>query len=87
MLAVLAHEPCAAGALPGDVVAVSSILALAHHGTVFTKETQRASLCTVESSPPRGAFALSVVGAAVGSVVTVACMDAVWSPVGRWARL
>lgn len=38
---MLPHEPGAAGALPGDVVAVSSILALAYQRTVFPVKPQR----------------------------------------------
>lgn len=41
------------------------------------------TLCAVETGPSWGALAFSIISAAVGSVVAVACVDAVGSPLNR----
>lgn len=82
LLTVQSHESCAAGTLSGDVVAVSSVLALAYQRTVLAIKAQRASLSTVEPRPSGSAFTFPIVGAAEGSVVAVAGVDAVRTPVG-----
>lgn len=87
LLAVLPHEPGAAGALPRDVVAVGSVLALAYQRTVFPVKPQGTALRAVEPRPARSALAFPVVGAAEGPVVAVARVDAVRAPVGGWTRL
>lgn len=87
VLAVPPHEARPARALPADVVAVGSVLALADQGTVLPEKPQGTPLCAVKASPARGALALPIVGTAESSIVAVARVDAVWSPVGRWARL
>lgn len=43
------------------------------------------TLCAVEAGPARSALALSVIGAAQGSVVAVTRVDAVRAPVARGA--
>lgn len=87
LFTMLAHEPRAAGTLPGDVVAVSSVLTLAYQRTVFSIKPQRTSLGAVESCPAGSALTLPVVGAAEGPVVTAARVDAVGAPVGGWTGL
>lgn len=42
------------------------------------------TLCAVEARPSRSAFTFPVIGAAKGPIVAVACVDAVWAPVGGW---
>lgn len=65
------------------MVAVCSILTPADQGTVLAVKPQRASLSAVEPRPSRSAFAFPVIGTAKGSIVAVAGVDAVGTPVGR----
>lgn len=44
----------------------------------------RLTLCAVESSPAGAAPALPIIGAALGSVVTVTRVEAIRAPVSRW---
>lgn len=83
LLAVASHEARAAGALSGYVVTVGSIPALTSLSTVFPIETQWAALGAVQAGPPWRTLALPIIGAAEGSVVTVACVDAVGAPLTR----
>lgn len=43
------------------------------------------TLGAVEPRPARSTFAFSIIGAAKGSIVAVAGVDAVRTPVRRWA--
>lgn len=69
------------------MIAVGSILTLAYQRTVLAIKPQRASLRAVEPRPARRAFTFPVISAAESSIVAVAGMDAVRTPVGRRAGL
>lgn len=62
---------CSSRGLPGD----DTVCLLSRGGAL--------TLCAVESSPARDAPALSIIGATLGSVVTVTRVETIWTPVPR----
>lgn len=40
-------------------------------------------MCAIKAGPSWGALAFSIIGTAIGAVVTVTCVDAVGSPLSR----